>query len=113
MSKKQKSEVRRRDQGDQFVILVDSPFWPAGSVLQFVIREFWYGHDCISEFEEGCKRDGCTILHMKKAPIRDDGRARYLTDAEVERALRSQGLWTHTRAARALEEAASVKEVKP
>jgi hypothetical protein len=96
MSTKKTKTERRPDQGDEFVILVDSPYWPAGTVLQFVIKEYWYGHRPIDEFEEDCKRDGCTILHMERVEDRPHGQ-KYLTNAEVQNRLERRGLWTPER----------------
>jgi hypothetical protein len=93
---------RRPERGDEFVLLVDSPHWPAGSVLQFVIKEYWYGHEPIEEFIEDCKRDNCTVLHMERVEDRPHG-SRYLTDEEVEQRLKAKGLWNETRAQRQAE----------
>jgi hypothetical protein len=103
--KKSKYEQRRPNVGDHFVILVDSPHWPAGSVLQFVEPEYWYGHERLTEFEENCKREGCTILHMER--VEDRPRPRYLSDEEVEQRLKAKGLWTEARARRQAAEQAA------
>lgn len=98
MPKKQKLSERRPEQGDDFVLLVDSPHWKPGVVLQFIMKDWWYGHDPIAEFQEGCKRDMCTILVCQRAPEREDGRPRYLSKSEAWSALKARRLLTPERA---------------
>jgi hypothetical protein len=101
MKQKQKQIIHecRDPQGPEWVILVNSPHWPPGVVCQFIIREWWYHHDdCIARFKEDCARDGCTVLVSQPAPKREDGRARYLTNAEVSQALKARRLLTPERA---------------
>jgi hypothetical protein len=96
---KQKQKINDRpERGDEFVILVDSPYWPPGTVMQFVVHEWWYGHDCLAEFEAANKRSGCTTLAIQRAP-QIDGRGRYLTNEEVRQALKARRLLTPEREA--------------
>lgn len=61
-------------------MLVDSPHWPAGTILQMPVREYWYGHDCVSEYVEECIRQGCTILGWINREHRPAGEDFYLSD---------------------------------
>lgn len=71
------------ERGDQFVILVKSPSWPPGEILQFIVRESWYGHFPIEEFEKECQAEGCTILHMER--VEDRPGDKYLSAEEIKR----------------------------
>lgn len=99
MPKKQKQIIpeRRPDQGDDYVLLIDSPYWPPGTVLQLVMKDWWYGRNPIAEFQEGCKSDRCTILVIQRAP-EFEGRTRYLTSDEAKKALKVRGLLSPERA---------------